>query len=89
MNLDLVQFISSELMIVSVCCYILGIFIKNTNKIKDYYIPFLLLFFAIVFCLLINGFNANSVLQAIICVSLATLTNNLDKQSKKISNKED
>lgn len=89
MNLDLVQFISSELIIVAVCCYICGIFIKNTNKIKDCYIPFILLVFSTIFCVLMDGFNANSVLQAIICVALATLTENINKQSKKISNKED
>ncbi|NHL29932.1 hypothetical protein FDF02_18840, partial [Clostridium botulinum] len=46
---NLMQFIPGELAIVIVATYVIGVFLKNIESVKDKYITVALMIFAIVF----------------------------------------
>lgn len=80
---NLINFIPENLIILVVATYILGIFFKKIEVIKDNLIPILLMFFTIAFSLIIAGFNATSVLQGILCWGVSVGVNQSIKQYKK------
>lgn len=81
-SMDLIKFVPEQLLILVAALYVIGIFLKN-SKIKDNIIPWVLLVIGIVFSLIIDGLNATSILEGIICSFCAIGTNQLYKQTKK------
>lgn len=79
-----------ELIVVIVACYMLGLFLKNLPKVKDWIIPLVLLCFAIVIAILYiavvlgEGFTAKvfivGFIQGLICASIAVYGNEVFKQ---------
>lgn len=62
--------------------YILGVIIKDTPKIPSWTIPYILLAISIVICpLILGGYNAENVVQAIIAAGMAVYGNQLLKQA--------
>lgn len=82
--MDLIKFIPEQLLIVVAATYVVGVFLKQIQVIKDNLIPVILLTFAVVFSLLISGLNANSALLGILCWGVAVGINQTDKQIKKL-----
>ena len=81
MDLSLIEkFISEYALILIPTIYLLGMFIKETVFIADRFIPLVLLFIAIILSCLLNGFNVDSVIQAILCCGVAVYFNQLYKQ---------
>lgn len=78
---NLISFIPENLIILVVATYILGIFFKKIEVIKDNLIPVLLMAFTIIFSLVIAGFNAVSVLQGILCWGVSVGINQTIKQT--------
>lgn len=76
-------FIEESAFILIPVIYIIGMFLKTIEFIKDKYIPFILLCIAIIISIALNGFNVNSILQAILCSGLAVFFNQSIKQLKK------
>lgn len=76
-------FIEKSALIIIPTIYILGMFLKAIEIIKDKYIPIILLCIAIIISIALNGFNVNSILQAILCSGLAVFFNQSIKQLKK------
>lgn len=68
MGMDILELIQVELLLIIAVTYVLGIFLKNSKKIPDWYIPFILLAFAVVFSILYKaimlreGFVAETIL---------------------------
>ena len=89
----LTEYVKPELLIIAVCCYALGMFLKSAPAIKDWTIPFVLLAFGIVLAILYvavilgAGFAAKTVLegfiQGLLCAALAVFANQLIKQATK------
>ena len=77
----IIKFIPEKLLILVASLYVIGMFLKNTPKIKDWSIPWILLVLGISFSIPIMGFNATSILQGIICSFGAIATNQLVKQT--------
>ena len=77
----IINFVPEQLLILVAALYVIGIFLKRTPKIKDWSIPWILLFLGISFSIPIMGFNATSILQGIICSFGAIATNQLVKQT--------
>ncbi|MDK0666945.1 phage holin family protein [Clostridium perfringens] len=80
---NLIQFIPQDLIILVAATYILGIFLKRIEVIRDNLIPILLMTFTIAFSLVIAGFNATSILQGILCWGVSVGINQTVKQQLK------
>lgn len=85
------DYIKPELLILIPVCYILGTFIKQTEKIKDKYIPALLGFFTVVLTAIyvaaMEGISLmglfTSITQGILIAGTAVYVNQLIKQGGK------
>lgn len=92
-NLNLVQFIPSNLILLVAALYVLGIGLKKANTIPDKYITVILLILGITFAILLSIINAqyktlleaitNGILQGIICWGVAIGVNQTAKQLTK------
>ncbi|MGL5713680.1 MAG: phage holin family protein [Paraclostridium sp.] len=80
---NIISFVPEQLLILVAALYVVGIFLKKTPNIKDWYIPWILLFLGITFSASILGLTATSILQGIICSFGAIATNQIIKQTKK------
>ena len=82
------EYIKPELLILVPCLYALGMMFKNSNLIKDKYIPLILTCISLVlsnlYVLGTGGFSAvnlfTGIVQAILCVATAVYANQLTKQ---------
>ena len=87
---NLMNFIPEFLFIVIVATYVVGIFLKRLESVKDKYITSILMLFAITAAILLNIINAefkvaldvivNGVLQGILCGGVAGVLNQTAKQ---------
>ena len=74
---SLMNFISDGMVIVIVATYVMGVFLKKLESIKDKYITSILMLFGIVIAVLLSVINAqykvdlntivNGILQGILC----------------------
>lgn len=79
----MLEYISENALILVPVLNILGMLIKNTEKISDKYIPIILLVFGILGALAIMGASAHSVVQGVLITGTAVYGNQLVKQFKK------
>ncbi|MFR4997288.1 MAG: phage holin family protein [Clostridium paraputrificum] len=92
---NLMNFIPEFLFIVIVATYVVGMFLKRLESVKDNYITSILMLFAITAAILLNIINAefkvaldvivNGVLQGILCWGVAV---GLNQTAKQLSKKE-
>lgn len=90
---NLMNFISDGMVIVIVATYVMGVFLKKLESIKDKYITSLLMLFGIVIAVLLSIINAqykvdlntivNGILQGILCWGVSVGINQTSKQLKK------
>ena len=88
--MDFTEFIKPELLVLVPALYGLGMVLKNTEKIKDNYIPSILTVVSILLtCLYVIGTESvtpliifTSIVQGLICVSVAVYSNQIVKQAK-------
>ena len=90
---SLMNFISDGMVIVIVATYVMGVFLKKLESIKDKYITSLLMLFGIVIAVLLSIINAqykvdlntivNGILQGILCWGVSVGINQTGKQLKK------
>ena len=95
---NLLTFIPENLLILIAAIYVLGIFLKKLNSVKDNYITLILMVFAITFAVLLNIVNSqykvlyeaaiNAVLQGILCWGVAIGINQTRKQISKAKEQE-
>lgn len=78
----MVEYIVENALVLVPVLNIIGMIIKNTEKIKDKYIPLILLFFGIVGTVAILGLSAHSVVQGILVTGTAVYGNQVVKQLK-------
>lgn len=78
--MDLMQFIPEQLFILIAAIYVLGICLKKIKKIKDNFIPVILILFAIAFSIVLQGLSGESILQGIICWGVSIGINQTGKQ---------
>ncbi|MGO5075884.1 phage holin family protein [Clostridium sporogenes] len=81
MAINLMDYIVEQALILIPVLYILGMMSKNTQQIKDWTIPWILLILGIVGAISLMGFNANAVIQGVLVTGAAVYTNQLIKQS--------
>ena len=78
----MVEYIVENALVLVPVLNIIGMIIKNTEKINDKYIPLILLFFGIVGTVAILGISADSVVQGVLVTGAAVYGNQVVKQLK-------
>lgn len=80
---DLMSYITEKALILIPVLYILGMVLKNTEKISDKYIPLILLPIGIIFSIGLLGLSMEGVIQGILITGATVYVNQLIKQQKK------
>jgi len=81
--MDVLEFISENVYVLVPVIYVIGIFLKQTPKIFDWCIPWILLAVGIILAVGIMGLSFEAVIQGILATGGAVLTNQLIKQTEK------
>ena len=89
--MDFMEYINVELIVLVAALYALGLMLKQSQKVKDNYIPLILGGAGVVLsCLYVfssEGFTGLSaftgIVQGVICAAAAVYTNQLIKQTSK------
>ncbi|MCW6075454.1 phage holin family protein [Clostridium sporogenes] len=79
--MNLMDYIVEQALILIPVLYILGMMLKNTQKIKDWSIPWILLVVGVIGAISLMGLNPNAIIQGILATGAAVYTNQLIKQS--------
>ena len=79
----MIEYISENALLMIPVLNIIGMIIKNTDKISDKYIPLILLFFGILGAIAIMGISPESVIQGVLITGTAVYGNQVFKQLKK------
>lgn len=77
------SFIKPELLLVLTVCWVIGYILKQTPRVPNWSIIYLVTLAAIIAVCIILGLSADSVLQGILCGAVAVYGNQLLKQTKK------
>ena len=81
--MDIVSYIVEKCLILVPCLLVLGSILKGTEKIKDKYIPVILLPLGIAGAIALGGFTVDSIIQGILVSGAAVYCNQLFVQGKK------
>jgi len=81
--MDFINYITENALILIPVLYIIGMILKDTNKIKDKYIPLILLPIGICLSMALMGVGINAIIQGILVVGVSVYTNQLIKQVNK------
>lgn len=79
----MLEYISENAILMIPVLNIIGMIIKNTEKIPDKYIPLILLFFGIVGAVATMGISPESIIQGVLITGTAVYGNQVYKQLKK------
>lgn len=79
----MIEYISENALLMIPVLNIIGMIIKNTDKIPDKYIPLISLFFGILGAIAIMGISPESVIQGVLITGTAVYGNQVFKQLKK------
>lgn len=81
--MQITEYITQNALVLIPVLYIIGMIIKNTDKISDKYIPVILLVFGIIGAIAIMGINVNAVIQGVLVTGATVYANQLVKQKTK------
>lgn len=81
--MDIVSYIVEKCLILVPALLVLGSILKGTEKIKDKYIPVILLPLGIGGAIALGGFTVDSIIQGILVTGAAVYCNQLFVQGKK------
>lgn len=81
--MEIIKYITEQALVLIPVLYIIGLIIKNTEKVADKYIPVLLLPCGILGSIALSGISADSVIQGILVVGVTVYGNQLVKQVQK------
>lgn len=82
--MEIINYITENALILIPVLLIIGAILKNTERIKDKYIPVILLPIGIILSVwVMGGFSADSVIQGILVTGAAVYGNQLIKQISK------
>ena len=81
--MEFMEYITENALILIPVLYVIGMFLKALEFIKDKYIPCILLLIGIAFSVALIGLNVDSIIQGILIAGTTVLSNQLIKQSKK------
>lgn len=79
----MIEFITENALILIPVLNIIGVILKDTEKIPDKFIPLILLGFGVLGSVAIMGISAESVVQGVLVTGTAVYGNQVIKQLKK------
>ncbi len=79
----MLEYITENALLLIPVLNVIGMVIKNTEKIPDKYIPLILLVFGILGAVAIMGLSPESVVQGVLVTGAAVYGNQVVKQIKK------
>lgn len=79
----MIEFITENALILIPVLNIIGVILKDTEKIPDKFIPIILLGFGVVGAVAIMGLSPESVVQGVLVTGTAVYGNQIVKQLKK------
>lgn len=74
--------IDPKLLIVVAVCWVVGVVVKQTPRIPDWAIVYIVTVVAVGFAIALLGFTAEVILQGILCGAFAVYGHQLVKQTK-------
>lgn len=80
--MDAINYLFEQSLILIPVLNIIGMVIKQIQKIPDKYIPLILLFFGIAGSVMLSGFTTQAVIQGILVTGTAVYGNQIVKQMK-------
>lgn len=78
-----INLIDPKLFIVVAACWVLGYILKQTPKVPDWSIVYVVTVFSLAFAVWMVGFTPAGLLQGLLCGAVAVYGNQLIKQAKK------
>lgn len=78
----MIEYIVENALVLVPVLNVIGMIVKNTEKIPDKYIPLILLFFGVVGTVAILGLTPHSVVQGVLVTGVAVYGNQVVKQLK-------
>ena len=81
--MEFMEDITENALILIPVLYVIGMFLKALEFIKDKYIPCILLVIGLAFSIALIGLNVNAVIQGILVSGATVLGNQLIKEYKK------
>ncbi len=78
----MIEYIVENALVLVPVLNVIGMIIKNTEKINDKYIPLILLFFGVAGAVAILGFSSQNVVQGVLITGTAVYGNQVVKQLK-------
>ena len=81
--MDIMSYVIEKCLVLVPALLVLGSILKGTEKVKDKYIPVILLPLGIAGAIALGGFTVDSVIQGILVTGAAVYCNQLFVQGKK------
>ena len=81
--MDLVKYVTENALVLIPVLYVIGSILKGIEKIKDKYIPIILLPIGIALAIAIGGASVDAVIQGILVTGATVYGNQLIKQISK------
>ncbi|WP_346920112.1 phage holin family protein [Clostridium sp. UBA7339] len=81
--MEFINYITENALILIPVLYIIGMILKGIERIKDKYIPLILLPIGIGLAIALMGFGINAIIQGVLVVGVSVYTNQLIKQINK------
>ncbi len=78
--MNIINYITENALILIPVLYIIGMILKGIERIKDKYIPLILLPIGIGLAMALMGININVIIQGVLVVGVSVYTNQLIKQ---------
>lgn len=78
----MIEYIVENALVLVPVLNVIGMIVKNTEKIPDKYIPLILLFFGVIGTVAILGLTPHSVVQGVLVTGAAVYGNQIVKQLK-------
>jgi len=78
---QILEFVYKSSMPLIPVLYIIGMVLKATPKVANWFIPWALMFGGIVLSILVNGFSLDNILQGVMVAGMAVYAHQLYKQT--------
>lgn len=78
--MEITKYLAENMLPLVPFLYIIGMILKDTERIKDKYIPLILLPVSVLFSLLITGLSPDGVIQGVLATGVTVYGNQVIKQ---------
>ncbi|MDQ5984052.1 MAG: hypothetical protein RUMPE_01083 [Eubacteriales bacterium SKADARSKE-1] len=84
--MSIIDFLNENVYTLSIALFLIGLFLKQTPKIPNWSIPYILSVLGVIACNIIMGIGMESTIQGIIVTGVAVYVHQLGKQGSEFFN---